>query len=272
METAEVNGVVLQYEVTGAGDPVLLIGTGPIADSFLPLLSEQALADHFRMVRYRQRRRGADAERPEPVSFAQHAADAAALLRRLGIRRAHVAGHSTGGSIALELAADHPDLVQSLALLEPTLVNVPSAPAFFAKVGPAQDAFAAGDRAGAMTAFLTLACGLDWDSCRARIDEHVPGGVAQSIDDAENFFGSYLPALDAWKFGRERAAALSVPVLSVVGTETARMFAESHALLHDWLPQVEDCAVDGVAHLLHMQRPEPVARGMAEFFTRHRMR
>jgi hypothetical protein len=26
-----------------------------------------------------------------------------------------------------------------------------------------------------------------------------------------------------------------------------------------------------VAHLLHMQRPEPVARGVAEFFARHPM-
>ena len=30
------------------------------------------------------------------------------------------------------------------------------------------------------------------------------------------------------------------------------------------LPHVEDCTVDGVGHLLHIQRPEPVARAMAE--------
>ena len=32
------------YDVSGSGDPVLLISTGPIADSFLPLVSEPALA------------------------------------------------------------------------------------------------------------------------------------------------------------------------------------------------------------------------------------
>ena len=40
MDKAKVNGVELEYEVQGAGEPVLLIGTGPIADSFLPFLSE----------------------------------------------------------------------------------------------------------------------------------------------------------------------------------------------------------------------------------------
>ena len=37
---AKVNGVELEYEVQGTGEPVLLIGTGPIADSFLPFRSE----------------------------------------------------------------------------------------------------------------------------------------------------------------------------------------------------------------------------------------
>jgi pimeloyl-ACP methyl ester carboxylesterase len=89
------------------------------------------------------------------------------------------------------------------------------------------------------------------------------------MQDADTFFGSYLPALSAWQFGAEQAAAISQPVLSVVGTETERLFAESHALLHAWFPQVEDCLIDGVAHLLHLQRPEPVARSVAAFVARH---
>jgi len=36
-----------------------------------------------------------------------------------------------------------------------------------------------------------------------------------------------------------------------------------------WLPKVEDLTVEDVGHLLQIQRPEPVARGIAEFFSRH---
>jgi len=37
----------------------------------------------------------------------------------LGVGRAHVVGHSTGANIALQLALDRPEVVQTLALLEP---------------------------------------------------------------------------------------------------------------------------------------------------------
>ena len=269
MDKARLNGVELEYEVKGSGEPVLLIGTGPIADSFLPFFSEPALAGSYRLIRYHQRGQAGSTHCAAPVSFAAHAADAAALLGHLGIRRAHVTGHSTGAAIALQLAADRPDIVQSLALLEPPLMGVPGAEDFFERAGPALAAYSAGDREGAMVRFLSLVCSLDWETCRTLIEMHVPGGVMQAMKDADTFFGSYLPALTAWQFGPTRAVAISQPVLSVLGTETERLFAEGHALLHRWFPQVQDCTIDGAAHLLHMQRPEPVARGVAAFVGRH---
>lgn len=269
MNTIRFMDTELQYEITGSGEPALLISTGPIADSFLPLTSQEALAGRYRLITYHQRRPGATAAAAGPVSFAQHAADAAALLQQLGIRRAHVAGHSTGAAIALQLAVDHPALVHTLALLEPPLVSVPHAAAFFEKAGPALAAYAAGDREGAMARFLSTVCSLDWETCRTEIDKHVPGGAMRALKDADNFFGSYLPALNGWQFGAGQAAAIEQPVLSVLGTDSDPWFADGHQLLHTWFAQVEDCVVDGVAHLLHMQRPEPVARCIAAFFARH---
>jgi pimeloyl-ACP methyl ester carboxylesterase len=108
MEKAKVNGIEMEYEVKGSGEPVLLISTGPIADSFLPFLSEKGLVERYRLIRYRQRGQAGSTHSPVPVSYAEHAADAAALLGRLGVRRAHVAGHSTGAVIAMQLAADQP--------------------------------------------------------------------------------------------------------------------------------------------------------------------
>jgi pimeloyl-ACP methyl ester carboxylesterase len=269
MEQAKVNGVELEYVVQGSGEPVLLIGTGPIADGFVPFFSETALADRYRLIRYHQRGQAGSTHWPAPVSFAEHAADAAALLGHLGIRRAHVAGHSTGALIALQLAADRPDMVHTLTLMEPPLVGAPSAGAFFEKAAPALAAYGSGDRQGAVAGFLSVVSSLDWETCWPLIEEHVPGGVAQAMKDADTFFGSYLPALNAWQFGPAQAAAISQPVLSVLGTETERWFVDGHELLHSWFPQLEDCTIEGVAHLLYMQRPEPVARGVAEFFARH---
>ena len=273
MDKAKVNGVELEYAAQGQGEPVLLIGTGPIADSFLPFRSEPALADRYRLITYHQRGQAGSTHSPPPVPFTVHAADAAALLGHLGVRRAHVAGHSTGGAIALQLAADRPELVHTLALLEPLGVQMgaPSVGVFLEKAGPALAAYGSGDREGAMAGFLSVVCGLDWETCRAVIERRVPGGVAQAVRDADTVFGSYLPALNAWPFGSEQADDLSQPVLSVLGMETEQLFVDGHEQLHAWFPQVEDCPIAGVAHLLHLQRPAPVAQGLAGFFSRHPM-
>lgn len=263
------NGVELEYRVEGRGEPVLLIGTGPIADSFLPLVSEAALAEGYRLITYHQRGQVGSTRGALPVSYAEHAADAAALLSHLGFGRAHVAGHSTGGVVALQLALDYPKKVHTLALLEPLLMGVPSAGAFLEKAGPGLAAYGSGDPAEAMEAFLSVACSLDRETCRAVIEKRMPGGVAQAIADADTFFGSYVPALGSWQFGAEQAATIGQPVLSVLGTESDSLFADGRELLKAWFPQAEECTIVGAAHLLHLQRPEPVARGIAEFFARH---
>lgn len=269
MDRAKVNGIELEYEVTGSGEPVLLIGTGPIADSFLPLQSERSLVERYKLIRYRQRGQAGGSLTPASVSFAQHAADAASLVSHLGIARTHVMGHSTGGDVALQLAVDRPDMVQTLTLLEPLLMNVPSAAAFLEKAGPSLAAYGAGDRRWAMAGFLSLACSLDWETCQAVIEKHVPGGVERALSNAHVFFGSYLPALNAWQFGANEASAISQPVLSVLGTETDELFAEGRELLRSWFPQIEECTIEGVGHLLHVQRPTVVAERLAEFLARH---
>jgi len=269
MESAKLNGVELEYEVKGSGEPLLLISTGPIADSFMPFLSQPALVERYRLISYHQRGQLGSTHSPAPVSFAEHAADAAALLGHLGVRRAHVAGHSSGGDIALQLALDCPELVHTLTLLEPVLMGVPSAAAFFEKAGPALAAYGSRDREGAMAQFRSMVSSLDWESCRAVIEKHVPGGVAQAMKDVDSFFGGYLPALNAWQFGRNEAARIAQPVLSVLGTQTERLFTDGHDLLHSWFPQAEDLIVEDVGHLLHLQRPQPVAQGVAAFLGRY---
>ena len=268
MQTAHVNGVQLEYEVTGAGEPMLLVSP-VIADGFLPLVSEPALADRYRLIRYHKRGWVGSTHTPPPVSIADHAADAAALLDHLGLRPVHVAGHSSGAAVAAQLALDHPVHVHTLMLLEPSLISVPSLEVFITQVEPALEAYASGNHAGAMAIFMSVVSGLEWTSGSALLDERVPGAVQQAIADADTFFGIELPAMTEWTFGREQAAAIHQPVLSVVGSETQPVWVEAAEFLRSALPQVDECTIDDAGHLLQIQRPEPVARGMAEFLDRH---
>jgi pimeloyl-ACP methyl ester carboxylesterase len=270
MPHARLNGVELEYEVTGRGEPVLLISP-VLADGFQPLLSQPALARDYRLITYHKRGWAGSTHTPPPVTIADHAADAAALLSHLGVARAHVVGHSSGAAVAVQLALARPDLVHTLALLELTVFSVPGAAAFLQEAGPALEAYAAGQPATAVAAFMSTVSGLEWDACRAELDRRVPGAVAAAIADAETLFGVELPALGAWTFGATEAAGIQQPVLSVLGTETRPFWQDIAGELRSWVPQVEDCTIQGAGHLLQMQRPEAVASGLAAFFDRHRL-
>lgn len=270
MEGAKVNGVELEYELVGSGEPVLLIDP-VLPDGVLPLLAQPALADRDQLIRYHRRGWGGSTHTPPPVTFGDHAADAAALLDHLGVRRAHIAGHSTGAAVAAQLALDHPEAVHTLVLLELSLLSVPSGEAFLQQVGPAFEAYGTGDHEGALAAFMAVASGLDWEACRAVLEEGAPGAVAQAVKDVDTFFGIELPALTRWVFGPAHAAAVRCPVLSVLGTETHPLWVDVAAFLRASLPRVEECTIDGAGHLLQIQRPEAVARAMSDFLARNPM-
>ncbi len=267
MELAKVNGVELEYEVVGSGEPTLLIDM-LIADCFEPILTEPSL-DRCQLIRYHKRGWVGSTHTPPPVSIADHGDDAAALLDHLGIPRAHIVGHSTGASIGAQLAVDHPDKVQTLALLEPTLVSLPLGEKFLKAAGPVFEAYGSGDHAGAFAMFVAAASGLGWEACRALLEERIPGVVTQSIKDADTFFGVELPALPVWTFGPKQAAAIHRPVLSVIGAQTQPLWVEIAEFLRASLPYIEECTIGGAGHLLQIQQPEAVARAIGEFLRQH---
>ena len=268
MENATVNGIVLEYDLVGSGEPVLTISP-MLADGFLPLIAEPSLAERYQLIRYHKRGWVGSTHTPGPVSVADHAADAAALLDHLGLARAHVVGHSSGAAVAAQLALDEPERVATLMLLELSLFSVPSGAAFIEAAAPVFDAYASGDHEGAVAMMLSNVSGLEWPTCQALLDERIPGAVAQAIKDADTMFGVELPALTQWSFDAEHAAAIRQPVLSVLGSDTAPLWVDVAEFLRNSIPDVQERTINGVAHLLHIQRPRPVAHTLAAFLRRH---
>jgi 3-oxoadipate enol-lactonase len=108
MQRASVDGIELEYEIRGRGEPVVLVHAGIFAEWFRPLVAEPALTGRHRVLSYHRAGYAASGRLSGPVSIAQQATHLRELMRRLGIGRAHLVGHSSGGNIALQLALDAP--------------------------------------------------------------------------------------------------------------------------------------------------------------------
>jgi pimeloyl-ACP methyl ester carboxylesterase len=109
------SGIRIGYEVVGEGDPLLLIpGTGQ--GGKLWSLQVPEYSPRYTCILLDNRGVGASDVPDEGYDMRQMAEDAAAVLRALGINRAHVSGQSMGSAIAQELAINEPALVGSLQL------------------------------------------------------------------------------------------------------------------------------------------------------------
>jgi pimeloyl-ACP methyl ester carboxylesterase len=269
MERADLDGLTLEYEVAGHGEPVAFIHGALIAETFRPLLAEPALTDRYHLVRYHRRGYAGSTHTRGPMTVAQHAADCHALLRHLGIGRAHLVGHSYGGVVALQLALDVPAVVHSLALLEPAIVANSGVQAYREALERGEQRFREANAEQVIDEFFQPRFGSGY---RALLDRILPGAFAQAVADAGTWFERESPALREWDFGEAELRRVTQPVLAVHGQESAALwprFGETYRLLLASLPQAEGFVLPGCTHLLHTQNPSDMAEALAAFFARH---
>jgi 3-oxoadipate enol-lactonase len=259
----------LEYEERGRGEPVLLIHGALVADALLPLMREAALAERYRLIRYRRRGYGGSEPVPGAFSLEQQARDASALLAHLGVERAHVIGHSGGGAIAVQLAIESPRVVHSLVVLEPAIMPADAIAAFLTDAAPLLEAYRSGHVPEALDLWMSAVSAPDW---RSAVESTVPGGAEQAEKDASTFFEVELPTLPDWTFAAERLKRISQPVLYVLGSESGPRFEGANRYFRSLIPHSEDVVVPGVNHLMQMRDPKGVAAPIAEFLSRHPLR
>jgi pimeloyl-ACP methyl ester carboxylesterase len=270
MERAAVDGLELEYELRGSGEPVVLIHWGVSATWAEPLLGEPALADRYRLLSYHRAGFASSSPIDGPVSMADHARHCLLLMRQLGITRAHVVGHSSSVPIALQLALDAPEAVHTIVSMDaarPAPQTELQAAFVREYVEPSVERYRAGDREAAVDTFFRGVFGANY---RDPLEQGLSGAFEQAVSDADTFFTQELPALwQRWSFTEEDARRITQPVLAVVGEHSARTFLERRELLLSWLPTVEPFELAGATHLLHVQNPGGMAVALASFFARH---
>lgn len=266
MQRAKVDGVELEYQLIGSGEPVVLVHAGVFADWFEPLLKEPALTGKFRVLSYHRVGYAGSSKVAGPLSLADQATQLRGLMRALKIDSAHLVGHSSGANIIMQLALDSPDMVRSLALLEPALQVTPKGTGPPSRTLPAREKYQAGDKAGAVDAFLKLVAGPDY---RAPLDKALPAAFDHAVADADTFFGQELPAIQQWTFSRDDGSRITQPALAVIGEKSpavSPIWTQRQDMLLNWLPNAQPFELRGATHLLQLQNPHDLAEALAKFF------
>ena len=258
MPTARVAGIDLHYEDDGSGPPLLLIAGIPAVASDWRPVAERMAADGRRAISYDNRGSGASTVTPGPYTTAGLAADAVALLDRLGIERADVFGMSLGGMIAQELALGWPERVDRL-VLGCTHCGLAHAEPPEREAGRAfameTDDWAERMRALAPFAF---AAGVDGHFLERFIEKK-----SGEVQDAAGYAGQIAAAVGHDTY--DRLPQLARPTLIVTGDGDRVIPGASSEVMHERIPGSRLEVVAGAGHLFFLERPEATLRLLDEF-------
>ena len=112
------NAVAVHHVVTGPEDaPVVVLSNSLGSTTSMWDAQADALAEHFRVVRYDTRGHGRSPVPQGPYDIDDLADDVVVLLDTLGVDRAHFVGLSLGGMTGMRLAARNPERVDRLVVL-----------------------------------------------------------------------------------------------------------------------------------------------------------
>ena len=259
---------VVEAQVRGIGEPVVLIQTAVTADEFLPLAVQLELAHAYQVVVYHRRGYAGSSPVDGPGSLERDARDCEHLLDALGAEKAHLFGGSYSGAVALQLAASVPNRVHTLCLAEPPPVHTPMADEFRNANAELTAYHRQHGSAAAMNYFLTHLMGSGW---RTDLEAVLPGATAQVERDADTFFTTDIPSLLAWRFAADDAARITQPVLYVGGSESGPWFTEVRDLMLRWLPQAQEVTISGAGHSLALTHAPQLAAAFSAFLGDHPM-
>ena len=194
-----------------------------------------------------------------PEGMGAYADALAELLDAAGLERAVLVGHSMGGMVALQTAAEHPERVAGLVLACCT-------PAFGASAGPLQQAFLA-KRLGPLDEGASMR-ELAIDLIPGMVG---PGGEAELVHDAVNLMeqippDSYRRALRAVVGFDQRSALarIAVPALVIAGTHDKVSTPQVVRRMAERLPAGVYREIDA-GHLAPFEEPATFAALVCEF-------
>jgi abhydrolase domain-containing protein 6 len=249
------------YLEAGQGAPlVLLHGYTGSKENWLPLMPE--LEQRWRVIAPdlpgwgdSERRTGDD------YGYAAQAERIAGLLRLLSDEPVVLVGHSMGGGVAALLAADHPDLVSRLVLMDAGGVRFRDNE-FGAAVLRGENPFAVSDRAS-LDRYLSTVFDdppfVPWPADRALIAQRIAQAPFETavLDSIGRGPEAFLP--------QAKAARINMPTLLLWCANDRVIDVSASEIYRAAIPGSTVVLLDGCNHMPMMERPRETAAALEEF-------
>ncbi|MEX6506383.1 3-oxoadipate enol-lactonase [Jiella sp. M17.18] len=257
MPFARVNGIVVHYRLEGeAGAPALVLINSLGTDFRIWDDVVARLSGSFRILRYDKRGHGLSEATPAPYAMATHVADLAALIDHVGLDKPLVVGLSIGGMIAQGYAADRPERLAGLVLMD-TAHKIGTPQSWNERI----EAIEAGGIAALAGPILERWFTPDY----RRPDNPAFTGYANMLTrtPVEGYLGSCAALRDADY--TEEARELALPVLCVVGDQDGStppdLVRSTSELIEGALFEI----IAGAGHLPCIEQPEATAALVEDF-------
>ena len=252
MPVSLINGYRMHYETQGNGSPLLMIHGGlggGEGSASIKRHHSQRLSERHQVVLY-DRRSAGQSETPEDgYSLANYSADAHQLLAHLGISQVHILGSSAGGPIAMKFALEHPEMTQSLLL-----VNTMS---YYQE--PQRQV-----RKTELERVLSTIQNKENSTLNLNTDQSITSSqqeISQNNALAKTI-RSYLDIKDSLE---RRLEAISVPTLIMHGDQDNRIPLECGLQLHSSIVESEFVVVPNAGHGLLSNEPTVTGNLIVEF-------
>ncbi|MGY1643854.1 3-oxoadipate enol-lactonase [Geodermatophilus sp. SYSU D00703] len=249
--------VEVSYTEEGPRDaPVVVLSNSLGATRTMWDLQVPALAERFRVVAYDTRGHGSSPAPAGPYTLDDLVDDVVALLDRLGVQRAHVAGLSLGGMTAMRLAARHPDRVGRIALLCTSAKTEPQG--FLDRAAAARAEGTASFAPTVVGRWLTPPFAAAHPDLVARLE----GMVAGSDDEGYASCAEVVAHVDL----RADLRRITAPTLVVSGAEDPALPPDHQRAIADGIAGAELLSVSPGAHLANLESPLEVTGALLAHF------
>ena len=204
-----------------------------------------ALAERYRVVAYDTRGHGDSPSPAGPWSLDDLVDDVVALLDRLGVQRAHVAGLSLGGMTALRLAAREPARVDRLVALATSAKPDPQG--FLDRAAAARSGGTAPLAPTVVSRWLTPGYAAEHPDLVARLEAMIAG----ADDEGYALCCEVVATVDL----REDLGRITAPTLVVSGAEDPALPPPHQQAIAEGIAGASLVSVSPGAHLPNLEQP-----------------